>query len=115
MNDMFRQRLVGLAVLLVLVFLLSLLLPGKPRPEEAEPSTTVSITGEQLLTEADAVPPPDDLPPEPIPETLPQVEATVAISDVGSAAEPEPAAPEPAPAAPSTAGASRSSSCRLRP
>lgn len=91
MNDMLRQRLVGLAVLLVLVFLLSLLLPGKPTPEETEPSTTVSITGEQLLTEADAVPPPDDLPPEPIPETLPPAEPTVAISDIGNLADPEPA------------------------
>jgi len=119
MNDTFRQRLVGLAVLLVLVFLLSLLLPGKPTPEEAEPSTTVSITGEQLLTEADAVPPPDDLPPEPITdagaESLPPAEATVAISDVGSAVEPELPQPKPAPAPPSTAlkltpkvGASRS-------
>lgn len=61
MNEAFRRRLIGLAVLLSVAFLLSLLLPGAPVPEEAEPSTTVSLSGETLqVTEADAVPPPDD-------------------------------------------------------
>lgn len=109
MNGLLRQRLVGLAVLLVLVFLLSLLLPGKPDSSEAEPSTTVSINGEQVLTEADAVPPPDDLLPEPIDaagsEAPPPADAPVAISDVASLAEPDatPGTAKPAPAAPSAA------------
>ncbi len=61
MNEVFCRRLVGLAVLLALVFLLSLLLPGTPAREEIEPSTTISLSGEPLqVTEADAVPPPDD-------------------------------------------------------
>ncbi len=99
MNDMLRQRLVGLAVLLAAVFLLSLLLPGAPAPDPATPSTTVSLAGEQLLTEADAVPPPDDLPPEPVPESLPPAEAAVVISDVGSLTEPaRPESPPPPPA-----------------
>lgn len=97
MNGLLRQRMVGLAVLLVLVFLLSLLLPDTPKPEEAEPSTTVSITGEQVLTEADAVPPPDDMPPEPIADALPPAEPSVAIADVEASAAPAP--PPPAPAA----------------
>lgn len=102
-NGLLRQRLVGLAVLLVLVFLLSLLLPGKPEPAEELPSTTVSISGEQLLTEADAVPPPDDLPPEPIDaagsDSPPPADTAVAISDVERLAEPAPAPASP-PAAP---------------
>lgn len=110
-GKLLRQRLVGLAVLLALAFLLSLLLPGAPTPEEGEPSTTVSLTGEQRLTEADAVPPPDDLPIGPIApigpmepigsigptaETLPPADAEVEISDVETSAVPPPPAPPPA-------------------
>lgn len=96
MNGLLRQRLVGLAVLLAATFLLSLLLPGTPQPSEAEPTTTVSITGEEQLTEADAVPPPDDMLPEPVDGSLPTVEPSVAIADVEAAAELPPAAPVPA-------------------
>jgi DedD protein len=104
MNEVLRQRLVGLAVLLLLVFLLSLLLPGKPPAEERLPATTVSLTGE-TLTEADAVPPPDDLPPEAAPEA-PPVDSAVAISALSdSSAEVAPAPPpESAPSPPSNPG-----------
>lgn len=104
MNGLLRQRMVGLAVLLVLVFLLSLLLPETPKPEEAEPSTTVTITGEQVLTEADAVPPPDDMLPEPIADALPAAEPSVAIADVEASAAPEMPAPAPAASATPSAG-----------
>lgn len=105
MNEVLRQRLVGLAVVLLLVFLLSLLLPGKPPAEALMPATTVSLTGE-TLTEADAVPPPDDLLPEATPEA-PPVDSSVAISALADAAgEGAPAAPPesaPPPSNPSQA------------
>ena len=96
MNGLLRQRLVGLAVLLAAAFLLSLLLPGAPQPDEAEPTTTVSITGEEQLTEADAVPPPDDLLPEPVDDSLPAVEPSVTIADVEVASEAPPVSSAPA-------------------
>ncbi len=96
MNGLLRQRLVGLAVLLAAAFLLSLLLPGAPQPDEAEPTTTVSITGEEQLTEADAVPPPDDLLPEPVDDSLPAVEPSVTIADVEAATEAPPVSSAPA-------------------
>ena len=100
MNEVLRQRLVGLAVVLLLVFLLSLLLPGKPPAEALLPATTVSLTGE-TLTEADAVPPPDDLLPEATPEA-PPVDSSVAISALADAAgEGAPAAPPESAAPPS--------------
>lgn len=102
MNGLLRQRLVGLAVLLAAAFLLSLLLPGAPQPDEAEPTTTVSITGEEQLTEADAVPPPDDLLPEPVDDSLPAVEPSVTIADVEAATEAPPVSSAPA-AAPTAA------------
>lgn len=108
MNEVFRRRLIGLAVLLALAFLLSLLLPGAPAREELEPSTTVSLSGEILqVTEADAVPPPDDY-------TSPDVAAAakdgskpagpeVAISDLSDPRRDEDREPEPPPAAPKPA------------
>lgn len=92
MNEVFRRRLVGLAVLLVLLFLLSLLLPGAPAREELEPSTTVSLSGEVLqVSEADAVPPSDDFAGSESPVSAgsagPSAEAPqVAISDLSSPA-----------------------------
>ncbi|MDP3295748.1 MAG: SPOR domain-containing protein [Nevskia sp.] len=117
MNEVFRRRLIGLAVLLTLAFLLSLLLPGAPTRDEVEPSTSVSLSGESLqVTEADAVPPPDDYTsPQPPPDSQADAAASgapssaddVAISDMssteadasGSADKPAPAVSKPAPAA----------------
>lgn len=99
MNEVFRRRLIGLAVLLSLAFLLSLLLPGAPARNELEPSTTVSLSGESLqVTEADAVPPPDDY-------TSPESAANpdeppgdeVAISDLNNDEADAASAPKPAP------------------
>lgn len=92
MNEVFRRRLVGLAVLLVLLFLMSLLLPGAPAREELEPSTTVSLSGEVLqVSEADAVPPSDDFTgsesPPPAGGARPVAEPPqIAISDLSSPA-----------------------------
>lgn len=94
MNEVLRQRLVGLAVLLLMVFVLSLLLPGQPPVEDSVPATTVSLTGE-TLTEADAVPPPDDLPADPAFDA-PPVDSEVTISAL---ADP-PAVDEPSPSPP---------------
>lgn len=100
MNEVLRQRLVGLAVLLLAVFLLSLLLPGQPAPEDRLPVTTVTLSGE-TLTEADAVPPPDDVLPEPASAEVPPADSAVAISALSEpAAEPE--VVEPAAERPST-------------
>lgn len=106
MNEVFRRRLVGLAVLLVLLFVLSLLLPGAPTPEESLPSETISLKAPLPASQAGAT---SETPPvatdapaarEPV--------AEVAISDVerppSSSARVEPAArPEPAPPAPKNA------------
>lgn len=106
MSGVLRQRMVGLAVLLALVFLLSLLLPSAPKPEQSAPSTTVSVSGEQLLTEADAVPPPDDMLPEPVADQLPPAEPSVAIADVEASIAPDAALAAPLPASVDTASAS---------
>ena len=106
MNGLLRQRMVGLAVLLALVFLLSLLLPNAPKPDPSAPSTTVSVSGEQLLTEADAVPPPDDMLPEPVADQLPPAEPSVAIADVEASTAPDAAPAAPLPASVDTAGVS---------
>lgn len=94
MNEVLRQRLIGLTVLLLAVFLLSLLLPGQPASEDRLPVTTVTLSGE-TLTEADAVPPPDDVLPEPASAEVPPADSGVAISALD-----EPPAPEPEVAAP---------------
>lgn len=105
MNGLLRQRMVGLAVLLALVFLLSLLLPNAPKSDAISPSTTVSVSGEQVLTEADAVPPPDDMLPEPVADQLPPAEPSVAIADVEASIAPAaaPAASLPASVDPASA------------
>lgn len=106
MSGVLRQRMVGLAVLLALVFLLSLLLPNAPKPDQSAPSTTVSVSGEQVLTEADAVPPPDDMLPEPVADQLPPAEPSVAIADVEASIAPDAALAAPLPASVDTASAS---------
>lgn len=95
MNEVLRQRMVGLAVLLLVVFLLSLLLPEQPKPEQRVPAVTVSLSGE-TLTEADAVPPPDDLPPESAEEPA-TVDSDVVIAAVESGDTETPEVVEPAP------------------
>jgi cell division septation protein DedD len=112
MNEVFRRRLVGLAVLLVLLFLLSLVLPGTPAREELEPSTTVSLSGEVLqVSEADAVPPSDDFTasesPVPAARARPAAEAPqVEISDLSSpVAEAADSEQRPSPAPPKAAQA----------
>jgi cell division septation protein DedD len=56
MNEIFRRRLIGLAVLLVLVFILSLLLPnGAGQQGDGLPTTTVALDGSARPRESGAI------------------------------------------------------------
>ena len=101
MNEVFRRRLVGFAVLLMLLFVLSLLLPGAPTPEESLPSETISLKAPLPVSQA-ASPTDAGLAAAQDPAAREPV-AEVAISDVERSAstsqrvEP-PATSDPAPA-----------------
>lgn len=115
MNEVFRRRLIGLAVLLVAAFLLSLLLPRDETPSGSPdvPSTTVSLVdaGSAPPTPEAAPPPATDAAagpastpastpapaaaPTPTPTSTPT--PTVEISDLSESgtAAPAPSKPEP--------------------
>lgn len=120
MNEVFRRRLIGLAVLLVLVFILSLLLPKDDDANApGEPaSTTVSLVDATPLATPDPAPAPAPestadaaeaasaatTPAPPATPPIPAPTSAPAISDLHEEAPPVPAPRKPAPdeAGPST-------------
>lgn len=110
MNEVFRTRLVGLAVLLAALFLLSLLLPKDEALAPSTPATTVSLV-EPLAaigTSAPAVPMSSavEVPtpvPSPVPPPAPPVREAPAISALADEVPTvEHASPPPAVLAPAT-------------